>query len=517
MTVLSAFDRSVWQGVAAKFAPQPAKARRWASPLDMAQELDPTIVRTPATNLVNQALVDLADGKHDRLMIFMSPQETKSTTVSHRFAEWTLINDPSTRVAIVSYADEIARRWGSDIKQDVATFNGDDGAIDLGLRLRADTRAAGRWQVEGERGGVYCVGVAGSLTGRPVDLCVLDDVHKDLEQAHSATYRERVIRFWQAVVVPRLGPGAKCVLVMTRWHEADLAGYLLANEGDIRDGGRWRVVSIPAQCEDEATDPLGRKHGEYMQSARGDRDWEGIRKSVGQYVWASLYQQRPAPAEGGLFKRLWWRRWTQAPAYLGRERIDLAGRIWPFDECWRFLTGDLAASTRTSADYTVAAAWALTLDGDLVLLDYERARVGETNHYDLFRPLAQRWSVDTAFVEATQHSMTLTAEATRSGLHVTPLKADVDKFSRALPYSARVSGGRVWLPAGVSDKVTAWIDEHAGFPAAAHDDLVDVGSYAVRVAVTKWQPPPPKPPAQREPDPFAFVGAKGGDYMSMSI
>jgi predicted phage terminase large subunit-like protein len=249
----------------------------------------------------------------------------------------------------------------------------------------------------------------------------------------------------------------------------------------------------------EATDPLGRKLGEYMMSARGRtwQDWEDRKADLGAYVWSALCQQRPAPAEGGLFKRLWWRYWTPAPNIGYGDRIDLAGRIRPLNECWRFITGDLAASTRTSADYTVAAAWALTLDGDLVLLDYNRARIGEADHYDLFRPLAQRWAVDTAFVEATQHSMTLTAEATRSGLHITPLKADTDKFSRALPYSARASGGRVWLPAS-SSKMSDFVDEHASFPNGAHDDLVDTGAYACRVAITKWAPPPPTPPAHHD-------------------
>lgn len=318
---------------------------------------------------------------------------------------------------------------------------------------------------------------------------IIDDPIKDLSAAQSEAYRKRCRDFWQGVAIPRLGPGAKCLLVQTRWHESDMAGWLLASdgEGNRSKGGRWQVVSIPAQAEDD-NDVLGRRSGEYMVSARGDRDWPAIKKSTGTYVWASLYQQRPAPAEGGLFKRLWWRYWSPAPRLsYGSERLDLAGRIFNLSECWRFITGDLAASTRTSADYTVAAAWALTLDGDLVLLDYERARVGEANHYDLFRPLADRWRVDTAFVEATQHSMTLTAEATRSGLHVTPLKADADKFSRALPYSARASAGRVWLPAG-SPKVDAFVTEHASFPNGSHDDLVDVGAYAVRVAITQWAP-----------------------------
>jgi predicted phage terminase large subunit-like protein len=277
------------------------------------------------------------------------------------------------------------------------------------------------------------------------------------------------------------------VLVQTRWHEGDAAGWLLQHEGRKEDGGRWTVVNIPAQAEDGTKDPLGRKPGEYMISARGNRDWESIKKSVGAYVWSALYQGRPAPAEGGLFKRLWWRYWSPAPPEVQRERVDLAGRIWPLDECWRFITGDLAASTRTSADFTVAAAWAMTLDGDLVLLDRVKAKVGEANHFDLFRPLANRWRVDTAFVEKSFISSTLAIDATRNGLHITPIAAEADKFSRALPASAKVSAGRVWLPAGAT-WLGDWVDEHAGFPNSAHDDQVDTLSYAVRVAVTKWIP-----------------------------
>lgn len=474
------------------------RPRRWASPLDMAQQLDKTIVRTPALNLINDQLVRVAHGEIDRLMVSMPPQEAKSTTVSRWYPEWLLSQvDPSMRIIMISYSDEIARRWGADVKRDFETFNGDENTVDLGVVLRSDSRAAGRWQIEGHRGGMLCAGVAGSVTGRPAELIIIDDPLKDLEQAQSPIYRERFVRFWQAVAVPRLGPGARVVLVQTRWHEQDAAGWLLQSEGRKEDGGRWTVVNIPAQCEDEETDPLGRQQGEYMVSARGDRDWEGIKRSVGAYVWASLYMGRPAPAEGGLFKRLWWRYWSQAPSDPQGERLDLAGRIWPLTECWRFITGDLAASTRTSADWTVAAAWAMTLDGDLVLLDRVRAKVGEANHFDLFRPLADRWRVDTAFVEKSFISSTLAIDATHNGLHITPIAAEGDKFSRALPASARVSAGRVWLPAGAT-WLNEWVDEHSAFPNASHDDQVDTLSYAVRVAVTKWMPPPLAPrPAPR--------------------
>ncbi|MFI7468146.1 phage terminase large subunit [Nonomuraea sp. NPDC049646] len=467
---------SPWAYAAQLFQPRP---RRWATPGDLAKELDPTTVQTPALDVIDRELVALADGDIDRLMVFMSPQEGKSVRVSHRFVEWLLVENPDLRVAIVSYADEMARRWGSDIKLDAQTFNGDDDTVDLGIRLRADSRAAGRWQIEGRKGGVYCVGVAGALTGKPVDVLVIDDPLKDLEQAQSAAYRERAWRFWQAVAVPRLGPGSKVVLVQTRWHQQDLGGRLLE-----QDPGRWRVVSIPAVAESD-DDPLGRRPGQPMQSARGHRDWAKIRSDVGEYVWAALYQQRPAPADGGLFKRTGLRHWTKGAA----ERLLLGERLLDLRDCWKFLTVDLAASTRTSADYTVAAVWAIGLDGDLIMLDGIRERLDPAGHWPAVRALRERWSADVVFVESRMFGTTLVYEAGRAGVPVQELHADMDKVTRALPATARAGAGQLWFPP--EDRFPEWPDwqdELLAFPNAAHDDVVDVVAYAARVAGAHWLP-----------------------------
>lgn len=467
---------SPWVAAARHFQP---RARRWATPGGLAQALDPTTVQTPALDVIDRELVALADGEIDRLAVFMPPQEGKSVRVSHRFVQWLLVENPDLRVAIVSYADEMARRWGSDIKLDCQTFDGTDGTIDLGLRLRADSRAAGRWQIDGRKGGVYCVGVAGALTGKPVDVMVIDDPLKDLEQAQSLIYRERAWRFWQAVAVPRLGPGSKVVLVQTRWHQQDPAGRLLE-----QDPGRWRVVSIPAIAE-AADDPLGRRPGEPMQSARGDRDWERIRADVGEYVWAALYQQRPAPADGGLFKRFGLRHWTKG----AEQRLLLGDRVVDLRDCWRFITVDLAASTKTSADYTAAAAWAIGVDGDLVMLDGFRERMDPAGHWPAVRALRERWSADVVFVESRMFGTTMVYEAGRSGVPVQELHADTDKVTRALPATARADSGRLWFPP--EDRFPAWSDwqdELLAFPNAAHDDVVDVVAYAARVAGAHWLP-----------------------------
>lgn len=478
-----------------------ANRKRWPSPLDMACELDPVrnqgteeqsgIVRTPALNLINAALVDLADGRETRLAAFMAPQEGKSTLVSFWFPLWLLTCvSADLRILIISYSDEMARRWGGEIKDALERWSGDEGTVDLGLRLRKDSRAAGRWNIAGHRGSVYCAGIAGSITGKPGDVILVDDPLKNMIEAQSEKFRNRGMSVYQSVLVPRMGSKPCVAWIQTCWHEAEPIRLILANEGDKAAGGKWRVISIPAIAEGD-NDLLGRQPGEPMISARGNRDWAGIRKSVGEYVFAALYQQRPAPAEGNLFRRIWWRYWTPA----AEGYIHLAGRIRALADCWRFATVDLAASTRTSSDWTVISAWARTIDGDLVLLDRTRARIGEADHFTHARSLVQRWQLDTLFVEATQHAMTLTREAANAGIPITPLHADTDKLSRALPASAWASGGRIWLPAGAW-WLSEWVDEAAGFPNGAHDDQVDTLSYAVRVAVTKPAPSPAGPVAR---------------------
>ncbi|WP_170208814.1 phage terminase large subunit [Micromonospora pisi] len=481
---------------------------RWPSPLDMAAELDPYyvdedgephgVVRTPALELINSALVDLADGRENRLSAMMAPQEGKSTTVSYWFPLWllTCVN-PDLRILIVSYSDEMARRWGGDIKNALEQWSGDEGTYDLGLRLRKDSRAAGRWNIAGHKGSIYCAGVNGSITGKPGDVIIVDDPIRNMIDAQSEKIREKAMSTYQSVLVPRMGPKARVAWIQTCWHEDEPIRRILANEGDKASGGRWRVISIPAVAESD-DDILGRKRGEGMVSARGDRDWKQIAKTVGPYVFAALYQQRPAPAEGNLFKRLWWRYWS--PGVDGY--LHLGSRVVALEDCWRFATVDLAASTKASADWTVISVWARTPDRDLVLLDRVRAHISENDHFTHAQPLVQRWKLDTLFVERSQYGMTLVREAANAGVSITPLDTETDKLSRALPASAWAAAGRVWLPAGAW-WTAVWVNEHAAFPNSKNDDQVDTFSYAVRVSVTRAGPTPKGPPPP--PDPAGVV------------
>jgi predicted phage terminase large subunit-like protein len=229
---------------------------------------------------------------------------------------------------------------------------------------------------------------------------------------------------------------------------------------------------------------------------------------MARYSFQSIYQQTPTAAAGNLFPadgwRYWsWRRWPTL--------VDLDGRDCDLRDCWRFLTVDLAASTKTAADWTVAAAWALTMDRLLICLGRVRDRVAEAGHWDLVRPLAAEWQAPDVGVEASMMGTLLVRQATRAGLKPFDLHADKDKVTRAIPYGHMVRQGQVFLPAA-ADWLDEWTGEHADFPAGAHDDQVDVGAYAARVA-HGWHPAQsPATPRESRPDPAEHaIGVALGD------
>jgi predicted phage terminase large subunit-like protein len=464
--------------------------RRYPSPGALASALDPNWRTSPAIDMIDRALVELMeDPEQDALAVFLPPQEGKSQLCSRRFPEWVLDWNPALRCAGVSYELDVALRWGRDVKQDVALSD----RARLRIDIRRDSSAAGRWETLAG-GGMYCVGIGGPLTGRPVDVMVIDDPVKDRAAAESARLRDLAWDWWESVGLTRLAPGAKVVLIQTRWHEDDLAGRILSRPSPLR----WRVLSIPAIAVDN--DPLGRAPGEELESVRqrAPGHFRNLAATMSRYVFSGVYQQNPTAPEGNFFRRQAFRYWRPLPPWPdGRERIDCEGQPVTLADCWRFLTVDPAASTKTSADWTVASCWGLAPDGNLILLDRARDRVPDHDHFAMCRPLLDRWGAQQVYVEQSWWAKTLVQDATAAGVPVAPLTADTDKVTRAIPAAGRVHAGRVWFPAA-ADWLETWCDELAAFPQGSHDDQVDTLAYAARVITAEYVPP--APPPRRAPD-----------------
>src|SRR5581483_7399197 len=86
---------------------------------------------------------------------------------------------------------------------------------------------------------------------RRADLVIIDDPVKSQAEADSPILRDRIWSWYRSDLTTRLKPNGRVVLIMTRWHEDDLAGRLLA-----QDAGEWNIIRLPALAEEH--DPLGR-------------------------------------------------------------------------------------------------------------------------------------------------------------------------------------------------------------------------------------------------------------------
>lgn len=494
--------------------------RRYPTPGALAQALQPSTRQTPALDAIDAALVDLANAPEDRgrQMIFLSPQEGKSQRVSCWFPLWMLAQDPTLRIAIVSYSATKAERWGKWIRRMI------EGHPDLGIELLSDSRAVDSYETTAG-GRVLSVGIGGGLTGEPVDLEILDDVVRGRAEAESPTYRNAAWDWWESVGSTRLSARGRAVLMMTRWNSDDLAGRLLQ-----REPGIWKVLRIPAVRE-PGTPLIRGRDGAGVYSPQGELisvqrrrpgyylDLKG-RRSL--YVWNSIYMQTPVAAEGNLFRREDFRYWT--PLAPDRGRHDATGgrrvlldhqggrtQVVYLGDCSRFLTVDLAASVKSSADWTVAAVWAITPDGSLVLLDRRRARIDEADHWSLVRPLVQLWAAPDVYVEKGFIGSTLVIDATRSGVRILPVDPDADKVTRAIPATHRTRAHDVFFPAR-AEWLDEWTDELSAFPTDAHDDQVDCFGYAARVRSANWTQPDFRAPMttpRREDSDVAYEAATG--------
>ena len=181
-------------------------------------------------------------------------------------------------------------------------------------------------------------GVGGPITGKGADILIIDDPVKNAEEANSQTYRDKTWEWYQSTAYTRLEPKGAIILIMTRWHEDDLAGRLLKHMQN-GTGEKWEVINLPAIAEEN--DLLGRKPGEPLWPERYDlKELNRIKDTTGSYWWSALYQQRPQPPEGGLLKRSWIK-YYQPHELPHLEELDIY-------QAW-----DLAISTKETADYTV--------------------------------------------------------------------------------------------------------------------------------------------------------------------
>lgn len=410
--------------------------------------------------LLNRKLVDVAAGRIKRLAVFMPPRHGKSELISRYFPAWYLGAFPDKRIILASYEADFAATWGRKARNILE----EHGQQLFGVEVSRESSAASRWDLAGHEGGMVTAGVRGPITGRGAHVAIIDDPVKNDQEAHSQTHRDAVWDWYRATFSTRLQDNGAIILVMTRWHEDDLAGRLLKAMGE--GGEKWEVLKLPAIAEED--DPLGRQPGEPLCPELFPLPaLESIRDRLGSYWWAALYQQRPAPPGGTVFKRAWFRIVDGPPPGLNYVRF------------W-----DLATSTRETADWTAGARVGVDQDGKLYIVDMVREKLEWPDTRRLIVATAQVDGRGTRIgVEKVAFQLAAWQDLMREpgllGHAVEPVPVDRDKVLRAQPWAARAEAGKVYLVRGSWN--ADFLSEVEAFPHGQHDDQVDAVSGAVQM------------------------------------
>jgi predicted phage terminase large subunit-like protein len=409
---------------------------------------------------ISDAIVHAINKGNGLIVINLPPRHGKSEFVSYHLPLWYLDLYPDRRVILSTHTAALSRKFGRRVRNSLL------GSDLTHTEVAEDSQAAEEWETK-QGGGMVSVGVGGSLTGKGGHLLIVDDPIKNWEEADSEVFQNRNIDWFKTTLWTRREPGAVVVVLMTRWHKKDLAGYILSLGQGAEIAVKAQHLRFPATAE--GGDLLNRQPGEPLCPERYDAEaLREIRVVEGSRHYAGLYQQSPVDEGNALINKQWFRYYENRPAV-----------------CRSLITIDQAFSEKKDADYTVLTQTLTDTAGNLFVWEYQRRRVSIKGFIELLFAMVERAvGLDKVVIEIPVNEnpdnsaivMLIKAEMAERDVYfpLLPVKPLKDKIARATKFIHMCGQGKVFFRRGQVELE----DELLAFPTGDHDDIVDTLSNA---------------------------------------
>tara|TARA_S200000501_G_scaffold178929_1_gene168522 strand:+ start:1648 stop:3291 length:1644 start_codon:yes stop_codon:yes gene_type:complete len=401
---------------------------------------------------------DVAEKKSPRLMLFMPPRHGKSTLASVAFPAWHLGRNPTHEFISCCYSGSLAMAFSRKVR---GLLREEGYRAAFKTRLDPQSQSAEAWLTT-TGGGYVAAGVGGGITGKGAHVLVIDDPIKNREDAESTNARESTWDWYTSTAYTRLAPGGGVLVILTRWHDDDLAGRLLKAAAD--HGEQWEVVNYPARAE---VDEEYRKAGDPLHAERYDAaSLARIERAVGPRDWSALYQQNPVADDGDYFTR-------DMIQYYDPENIDE-------DRMKFYCAWDLAIGKRDRNDYTVGIVVGVDEHDQMFVVDMVRGRFDGFELVEQILDLYEVWKPSIIGIEKGHIEMALgpflEKRVRERGLYEAYFKdlktGRRDKEARARAIQGRMQQGMVFVPR--DEHFTGpLVAELLRFPNGIHDDQVD--------------------------------------------
>ena len=396
-------------------------------------------------------------GDVPRLIINMPPRHLKSFITSVALPAFILGRDPAAKVICVSYSDDLAKSFSLEFKRIVES--------EWYRRVFPEVRfiKAKEGELVTDQGGMrYATSVGGTLTGRGGDIIIIDDPIKP-EDAASDKARHATNNWIRSTLFSRLNDKQRSILilVMQRVHLNDLTGFVEATGG-------FHKLSFSSIATKNETIALRhgklyqREAGEVLHEARESRaTLDLLRRQIGEFNFASQYQQSPSVVDGSIFKRSYFKLHTPLVRMTGDGKL--------------YVSVDSAASEADGADYS-AISLVYVFEKDFYVISAERGRWDYEGLKEKVLGYRKRFGNETTFiVEAASTGHALIPYLLKNDINCFGYKPKTDKMARALRAIPILSEGRVHLLSrpGKDDWIEPYINEFINFPFGPYDDQVD--------------------------------------------
>jgi hypothetical protein len=425
-------------------------------------------------NKLEDGLRRLERGENVRLGIFVPPRHGKSDTATQKFPSYVLGKHPEWPIMVSSYSDELATDFGMLTRN---IMQSDEYHAMFDTELRGDAKAKGKW-ITDDGGGYTAVGVGGALTGRGFKIGIIDDPFKNREEADSAVVRESRYNWYRSTFYTRQEGASMIVLILTRWHEDDLAGRVLRDSQLAKQNGEpydeWDIISFKAlatENDDHRTIGQALWPGKFNEAKLLT-----MKSTMGSYEFSALYQQNPIDEENRKFKQSWFR-------YKPYEKVDIATthNVMTIDprgkddirEGKDFVGITINFIENARSDYPI---WQF--------MSY-REKLSATGIIDLMFTNWQRYHLRCIGIEDNQFTQGLLPlireEMRKRGVYLTIILLKTGGTQKELRIETLVpryeNGGIVHLTYGGQNQCSELEEELKLFPKAANDDASDSAAY----------------------------------------
>ena len=394
-------------------------------------------------------------GKQPITLLSTPPQIGKTTLFTVHQAAYYLCKYPEKRGIIVMYNFAITSRVHREIlsileKENVSLYSTSKVEIVHSNLI----------------GSISFCGFSSGITSKPADYILIDDPIRSAEDAYSARFQETLWSGFSTSIYARLQRGAELKITHTRWHDNDLIGQIIQKTTNSELKLDYKYINLPAIC-DEPDDLLGREIGESVCPERYSSEEFRIKMLLAEGDGYALYQGRPAPPDGNLFKQ------SDIESELFSDITHIPNNTIDF------ISVDCAFKDTKTSDYVAIGHFKYCISScKLYLINMINDRLDFTRTTETIRDLFNNNDLHFALVEDKANGTAIINTLSREFPRFIAINPEGGKIARAYAAQPFIKTKRLKVYTAI-DNYTPFINQVKSFPKSTHDDMVDVLTQAI--------------------------------------